>query len=173
MLVGCKVFHILNRCLLITKVHFRIWNGLFHFTRTGEKRKHKSDNVSFCDPVQSTGFSKQTIFRGWFQTNLLWVMRTLKKYEITVFYLLASCRIRSNTISFNKKIAGEKEVQPGSLRLNSITKWSCYSIVVATYSFKFILAFITIFAIGRLLSAPRKNLRIRLSKLSATDIATD
>ncbi len=28
-----------------------------------KQRKHESANVSFCDPVQSTGFSKQTITR--------------------------------------------------------------------------------------------------------------
>jgi hypothetical protein len=26
-----------------------------------KQRKHESANVSFCDPVQSTGYSKQTI----------------------------------------------------------------------------------------------------------------
>ena len=35
--------------------------ALFLRPKAVKQRKHESANVSFCDPVQSTGFPKQTI----------------------------------------------------------------------------------------------------------------
>jgi hypothetical protein len=35
--------------------------ALFLRPKAVKQRKHESANVSFCDPVQSTGFPKQTM----------------------------------------------------------------------------------------------------------------